>query len=266
MKDTLDIPNNITKNRYIAFLDIMGVKKLLGTEGVGKVYTLYSEINDMTNVYKDRLIINYYSDSIMAATADESTDGYEALVLFCARIEAFCIKKGYAVNGAISYGNITIDKDRNIWLGEPLSSVYELQSKLFFYGIVLDEKAYEKVKDIILPIAVNLTIPDIVTGMIIPIKKEGWKEMPCVNWFEFVSETIGKENPYQDQIAPMRKYVKALYEKYKDAGGGYFYISNTEMVLKKWYDFLGDKNGSTKWGGMILEDYLTGRTYNDVWI
>lgn len=49
-------------------------------------------------------------------------------------------------------------------------------------------------------------------------------------------------------------------------GGGYFYIANTEMVLKKWYDFLGEKNGSTKWGSLILEDYLTGRTYIDVLI
>ena len=162
--------NDITKNRYIAFLDIMGVKKLLETEGVAKVYSLYSEIDDITLVYKDLLITNYYSDSIMAATVDDSTDGYEALVLFCARIEAFCIKKGYAVNGAISYGTITIDKERNIWLGEPLTWIYELQNKLFFYGIVLDEKAYEKAKDIVLPVTFNLTIPELVTGMIIPIK------------------------------------------------------------------------------------------------
>ena len=87
--------------------------------------------------------------------------------------------------------------------------------------------------------------------------------MPCVNWFEFIGEKIGKENPYQDQIGPMRKYVRALYEKYKDAGGGYFYISNTEMVLKKWYDFLGERNGSNKWGNLILEDYVTGKHYND---
>ena len=255
--------NDITINRYIAFLDIMGMKKLLKTEGVGKVYTLYSEIDDITKVYRERhLIINYYSDSIMAATVDDSTDGYEALVLFCAQIEAYCFKKGYAVNGAISYGSITIDRERNIWLGEPLARVYELQKKLFFYGIVLDTNTYEKA-DIVLPVAVNLTIPDLITEMIIPIQKEGWVEMPCVNWFEFIGKKIGKENPYQDQIGPMRKYVRALYEKYTDAGGGYFYISNTEMVLKKWYDFLGETNKSTKWGNLILEDYVTGKHYND---
>ena len=207
--------NDITKNRYIAFLDIMGIKKLLEKEGVAKVYSLYSEIDDITLAYKDLLITNYYSDSIMAATVDDSTDGYEALVLFCAQIEAYCIKKGYAVNGAISYGGITIDRERNIWLGEPLARVYELQNNLFFYGIVLDTVAYEKA-DLVLPVAVNLTIPDLVTEMIIPIKKEGWVEKPCVNWFEFIGEKIGKENPYQDQIGPMRKYVRALYEKYKD--------------------------------------------------
>ena len=256
--------DSITKNRFIAFLDIMGIKNLIKTEGVKKIYMLYAEIDDITKVYrKNNLIINYYSDSIMAATIDDSVDGYESLVLFCAQIEAYCIKNGYAVNGAISYGTITIDKERNIWLGEPLSWVYDLQNKLFFYGIVLDEQAYEKAKDIVLPVAFNLTIPELVTGMIIPIKKEGWVELPCVNWFEFIGEKIGKENPYQDQIGPMRKYVGALYEKYKDAGGGYFYISNTEMVLKKWYDFLGERNGSTKWGNLILEDYVTGKHYND---
>ena len=254
--------DSITKNRFIAFLDIMGIKNLIKTEGVKKIYMLYAEIDDITKVYrKNNLIINYYSDSIMAATIDDSVDGYESLVLFCAQIEAYCIKNGYAVNGAISYGIITIDKERNIWLGEPLSWVYDLQNKLFFYGIVLDEQAYEKAKDIVLPVAFNLTIPELVTGMIIPIKKEGWIEMPCVNWFEFIGEKIGKENPYQDQIAPMRKYVRALYEKYKDVGGGYFYISNTEMVLKQWYDFTGKDEESHRWGNLILEEYVTGRDY-----
>ena len=51
--------NDITKNRYIAFLDIMGVKKLLETEGVAKVYSLYSEIDDITLVYKDLLFTRW---------------------------------------------------------------------------------------------------------------------------------------------------------------------------------------------------------------
>lgn len=251
----------MTRDRYIAFLDIMGMKNLLETEGVAVIHSLYSELDDITKVYKDQLIINYYSDSIMAATVDGSVDGYQSLVLFCARIEAYCIQRSYAVNGAISFGSVTIDVERNIWLGKPLAWVYELQNKLFFYGVVLDDKAYEQAKDFILPIAVNLTIPYLVTGMIVPLKKEGWKELQCVNWFEFIGDKIGRENPYQDQIEPMRKYVKNLYEKYKDAERGYYYISNTEMVIKHWYDFLGERNGSSKWGNLILEDYLTGKTY-----
>lgn len=253
--------DTIKKNRYIAFLDIMGMKKLLEVEGMAVIHFLYSEIDDIAKVYKDQLVINYYSDSIMAATVDDSIVGYQSLVLLCARIEAFCIKNGYAVNGAISFGCITIDVERNIWLGEPLAWVYELQNNLFFYGVVLDDNARKQAKDIILPIAVNLTIPDMVTGMIVPLKKEGWKELQCVNWFEFIGDNIGRDNQYQDQIIPMRKYVKNLYEKYKDIGRGYYYISNTEMVIKHWYDFLGEVNGSTKWGNLILEGYLTGKDY-----
>ncbi len=214
--------DSITKNRFIAFLDIMGIKNLIKTEGVKKIYMLYAEIDDITKVYrKNNLIINYYSDSIMAATIDDSVDGYESLVLFCAQIEAYCIKHGYAVNGAISYGTITIDKERNIWLGEPLARVYELQNKLFFYGIVLDKIAYEKA-DLILPVAVNLTIPDLVTEMIIPIKKEGWVEMPCVNWFEFIGEKIGKENPYQDQIGADAKVCKSTLREIQGRWGWIF--------------------------------------------
>lgn len=255
------MPEQINRNRYIAFLDIMGMKKLLETEGMTVIHSLYSKIDDITTIYKDQLIINYYSDSIMAATVDDSVDGYQSLVLFCARIESYCIKNGYAVNGAVSFGSITIDEERNIWLGEPLAWVYELQNKLFFYGVVLDDNAWKQAKDIVLPIAVNLTIPDLVTKMIVPLKDEGWKELPCVNWFEFIGDKIGRANPYQDQIAPMRKHVKNLYEKFKYTGRGYYYISNTEMVIKHWYDFLGERNDSLKWGNLILEDYLTGKTY-----
>lgn len=250
--------DSITKNRFIAFMDIMGIKNLIKTEGVKKIYMLYAEIDDITKVYrKNNLIINYYSDSIMAATIDDSVDGYESLVLFCARIEAYCIEKGYAVNGAISYGSITIDTERNIWLGEPLASIYDLQNKILFYGVALDATAYEKAESFVLPIAVNLHVPDLVTGMIIPTRDMGWQEYPCVNWFEFICEKIG--DPYQNQIAPLRKYIRTLYEKYKDAGKGFYYISNTEMVVKQWYDFLGKVNDSEKWGNLILEDYLYNR-------
>ena len=40
-----------------------------------------------------------------------------------------------------------------------------------------------------------------------------------------------------------------------------FHTSNTEMVIKHWYDFLGEVNGSSKWGELILEDYVTGKHY-----
>ncbi|MBQ2176153.1 MAG: hypothetical protein II453_14195, partial [Alphaproteobacteria bacterium] len=64
--DRLVTFGSIKKNRFIAFLDIMGIKKLLKTEGVDMVYALYAEIDDITKVYREDLIITYYSDSIMA--------------------------------------------------------------------------------------------------------------------------------------------------------------------------------------------------------
>lgn len=248
--------NKKTRQRFIAFLDIMGLKNLIKTDGIRSVYQLYSEIDEITRIYRtNNLIVTYYSDSIMAATLDDSIDGYQSLVLFCARIEAHCIKKGYAVNGAISFGSITIDRNKNIWLGKPLSSVYEAENNLFFYGIVLDNKAYNKAKDYILPVAVNLHIADLVTNMIIPLKNAGWKDCPCINWFEFIGDKVG--DPYQNQIAPLRKYIKTLYEKYKHVGRGFYYISNTEMVAKQWYDFAGQRNQSEGWGNLILEEYLS---------
>lgn len=78
---------------------------------------------------------------------------------------------------------------------------------------------------------------------------------PCINWFEFIGDKVG--DPYQNQIAPLRKYIKTLYEKYKHVGRGFYYISNTEMVAKQWYDFAGQRNQSEGWGNLILEEYLS---------
>lgn len=245
-----------TKNRFVAFLDIMGTKNILASNNGAKgIYDLYTELDDATQIYRSDLIVTYYSDSIIAASFDDTIQGFESIVLYCAMIEACCIRKGYAVNGAVSFGSITIDTKRNIWLGEPLSKVYEMQNRLFFYGIVLDEKAKNKSEEFgELPIAFTLHISDLVTEMMIPIKDEGWKMYSCVNWFEFISDKVG--NPYQDQIILLKNYIKLLYEKYKEAGRGFYYISNTEVVAKRWFDYLGKVNESTEWGNLILYDYL----------
>lgn len=253
----------MTKDRFIAMLDIMGFKALVKNEGVGRAYSFYQEVDDLAKQYATDgdLLVTYYSDSIMAATKDKSAKCFESLAIFCAQIETYCIERGYAVNGAISYGEITIDIKRNIWIGEPLASAYDLLQKIFFYGIVLDQRAVNQSKDYTLVTCIALNISDFITEMAIPTKDKGWQSLSCVNWFEFVNL-----NPichcYQNQIEPLKEHFRALYEKNKDAGRGLYYILNTEILAKQWYDYLGKVNTSDSWGHLIFEDHIPIFTYS----
>lgn len=57
----------------------------------------------------------------------------------------------------------------------------------------------------------------------------------------------------------VKTIIKNLYETYRDVGRGTYYIQNTEIVMKQWYDYLAERNyfHNYQWGDMLSDDYLT---------
>lgn len=159
MDNTSDWPE--TCNRYIAYLDIMGFENYIYTN---KHETVKKRLSDLQmilrenqsflneiygwngKIYKEQILLKsvMFSDSVILISRDASFDSLGILIAACEWLlfECFCV--GIPIKGAISYGKLTADFDKNIFVGIPLIDAYKLENELYFYGIIFDKNAEKK--------------------------------------------------------------------------------------------------------------------------
>lgn len=247
---------NYTSQRFVAMLDIMGFKDIVKKKSSITVYSLLKKVYDEAISQRNfsKLKISLFSDTLLIISDGGSKECYEDIVLSSAFFANLFIKNGYAINGAIAYGDVTFDEEKNICFGEPVIDAHLLQEDLFFYGIVLHDSADKKRKTYKSVLFFNYPVLDLVIDLKIPLKSNGWVKMYCVNWCEAF---FLKNVPFQNQILPIKIQIEKLYNSSKDSCRGAYYVMNTEVVLKQWFDFTSDKNGSNGWGKLISEEKIT---------
>ena len=257
-----------THNRFVAMLDIMGASKSMtrAPKAMGNILMkckkLIQEHRARSNIY-----ITMYSDSITVITKDDDASSFEDLIYATAILERLFIQNQYAINGAISYGKITVDDGADfVFYGKPVVEAHKIQEDLFFYGIVLDCKAVSKMRtyeQTLFCVALSgaYSHPDMLIKMMCPIKSGGWQKMYAINWMDLcVFSENGGFATYGDQIAPIKEMLKQLYEKYvvtKNYGGrANYYLINTELVLREWYEFTSKINQTDGWGTLLADKNL----------
>lgn len=140
----------ITTERFVAFIDIMGFKEFVFQHPNGEVYKMFKTIGTIirkaeSESPKHKVKSTTFSDSIIIYSKDstkESLHEFLGLVSFItSELFANCIPH----KGAVSYGEMTFDLNNSIYFGKPLIEAYTLQEEVEFYGIVLHGKAEEQV-------------------------------------------------------------------------------------------------------------------------
>lgn len=258
-----------TKKRFVAMLDIMGSSKTVekDPDTLGRIMC---ECKKLIQDYRSssNLFISMFSDSIMVLSKNDEVSSFEDLVYATAILERMFIQNTFAINGAISYGDITIEEGNDfVFYGKPVIDAHKIQEELLFYGIVIDEKAIEKMysyDEVLFCVSLcgGWSHPDMVIEMMCPCRSKGWQRHYTVNWMDFC--VLNKEKSgfatYSEQIPQMKEYMTKLYEKYvcNDSYGerANFYILNTELILRQWYDFAGEVNGTSKWGTLLADSFL----------
>lgn len=137
--------------RFVAFLDIMGFKDLVGRNTHDFVLEKLTEISKLieririTNekeevklkYNKAELIPFIFSDSIVIFTNNSTQESVKLLLYACSFILNNSIEIHLPLKGAVAYGEITIDKAKSIFFGQPLIDAYLLQDELKYYGLIL---------------------------------------------------------------------------------------------------------------------------------
>jgi hypothetical protein len=148
-KEKENIPWEITTNRFVGIMDIMGFKDLVARNNHETVYEMMKKVSDAMKVNQSvfsidsesdnfdiNIIMMTYSDSIMIYSRDDSESSQENFIASISALSEDLFKDGIPHKGGVAFGKMTLDFENSIFFGQPLIDAYLLQEELNLYGIV----------------------------------------------------------------------------------------------------------------------------------
>ena len=241
---------------FVAMLDIMGFKNLV-EQNPEITYNLlkraYLEAKRQAK-YKT-LDISIFSDTIIIVSQSDSKESFEDIIISSSHFIKLFLDEGFAINGAITYGDVVYDKSKNLCFGIPVSKAHLLQEDLFCYGIIIDSSVLTKIKDFnnsAFSSYNHLITSDIIIEIKVPLKSKGWITLSFINWLEIEQPNLS----HKQQISIAKEQLTKLCKNLPSQGRANMYFVNTENCLKQWYDFTGIKNYTSGWGDTITDKYF----------
>lgn len=152
-EDRIIIDNNKrpnTRNRFVAYFDIMGFKNMIRKNPTDDIYNQFKDLLDGIKIkLKTHKLLAYsaFSDLIVVITEDDSDRAFTQLAdaaLMLMQDTFFRYKWG--MSGCIARGDVTYDKERNIFIGQPIVDAYLISEDIDYYGVVIHESAYSDVQ------------------------------------------------------------------------------------------------------------------------
>ncbi len=146
------------KEYYIAFLDVLGFKNIIGTRSAADIHEMFDCIKDAKKFVEGEGRINspfeviekntfflFFSDSIICAIPSDIPDSFEMICSHCMLIQHFLWlqKKPVWVRGAIAKGKLYCEG--NEVFGPGLIEAYQMEETLAKYPrIIMTRSTYEE--------------------------------------------------------------------------------------------------------------------------
>jgi hypothetical protein len=229
----------ISTNRYVAFIDIMGFKDMVARTPHIDIYDLMKRIESKKKYIngigwkgnKSELVrTTTYSDSIMLYSKEDSYDSLYSLICTVAAFTNELFLECIPHKGAIAYGFMTLDTENSIYFGQPLIDAYLLQEELYFYGIVVHASAENemeifKKEDLLIPFCKNYLCPF----------KNGSSEhlaiIPITAGI-YLSDDINNDEEDAEAKNSREKLFESIKNlRFKTSGHLRKYIDNTKLYL-----------------------------------
>ena len=144
----------VTANRFVAYIDIMGFKDMVAREKHEDIYKLMIRMKERIN-FSERVDWSYekstfvrtttYSDSIMIYSKDRTDNSLNSFLCTIASIIGDLFLEEIPFKGAVAFGKMTLDTKNSIFFGQPLIDAYLLEEELHFYGVVIHATAEKEI-------------------------------------------------------------------------------------------------------------------------
>ena len=127
------------QNKIVAFLDVLGFKNLIYSDSTKSINSYYDFVlSNFDKAVKEKSI-DYLliSDSIVIYSKQNVKD-FEILLKTINVPQAGLLAKGILLWGAISYGQLYVNKSKNVIVGTGLINAYKLELKAKYPRVIID--------------------------------------------------------------------------------------------------------------------------------
>ncbi len=220
-----------TDNRFVAFIDILGFKDLVMRSSHKEIFEKLKNISEikkgLENFNKNQkkigdaeIHIVSFSDSIVIFSKSDDFNNLGYFLVATSWLFAKAIEKRVPLKGGIAYGEISLDRKKQIYFGQPIIDAYEMEENVDYMGVV----AHNSIDSYISEIKDKQQKQKIDGVMLFeeetPLKKGNKTNHNNLNWFRIL-EASGK---ITDIINSFKKNC---------SGGPRRYIENTLTICKQ---------------------------------
>ena len=215
----------ITANRFVAFIDIMGFKDLVARNSHEEIYSKLEYLNEKKRITVENLhklvnneaFVTMFSDSICFFSRNDSPKSLKYILTSTSLFFAQSISS-LPMKGAIALGKISVDKNRQIFFGQPIIDAYLLQEEVNYYGVVFHNTVDKYIKE------KNFEEGDRYFFEAKTPMKSGKITHNNIDWFSRFPPYKGK-----DRKESLSDLIKSL--KNNVSGKPRIYVDNTEEMM-----------------------------------
>jgi hypothetical protein len=158
MENEIGYNSDFLAKRWVGYFDLLGIKRLHQTKNHLSIFFAYSKAIEKvkeTN-WSDTGGYAWFSDTFIVYTKDDSIKSFDAIESFARWFLYFLITANIPVKGAISCGDLYVDSENTLFLGEALIEAYEWGENQDWIGLLLCPSMEERFKGQKMPAGVRL--------------------------------------------------------------------------------------------------------------
>jgi len=155
--DRVTEQNVLNTDCWFAYFDILGFKKLLKDEIRNSSLAAFIEVDyadvlrelkQKGDYYPDHIVYTWASDSFVLFTRDNAVSSFIGLLESAGHFFTELTQRGWALRGAISYGEFYADMERFIFVGPTLIDACEYAGKLEMIGLVVTPRGRKRLQQV----------------------------------------------------------------------------------------------------------------------
>lgn len=236
-----------TTNRFVAFFDILGFKDLVMRNTHKNIYEILYKIaeerhrlENMNNEHDFNLVdfmdtdvyIVNFSDSIIIFSKNDDINNFNYFNFIVTYLFSYIIDLGLPLKAGVAHGEISVNKQTQIYFGQPIIDAYLIEEDVNYLGIVAHHSLDNYYKDLNNDEKLQLTVDFFTTktpmksGMINHINYNWFREYFAIN-----SLSANIEN-FNQKINSFNHTVSGSPRRYIDNTKDLFNRAFSEKLIK----------------------------------